>query len=127
MFNPFWAKAEELGVLIFIHPASFAEGQRRFQGNGFLPNVIGNPLETTVAFSHLIFEGTLDRYPDLKICGATGEATLPPTVAERITAWSRARTASRSKNIPANISSNSCIAIRLCLPPRACAIWSLKS
>jgi aminocarboxymuconate-semialdehyde decarboxylase len=75
-FNPFWAKAEELGVLIFIHPASFAEGQRRFQGNGFLPNVIGNPLETTVAFSHLIFEGTLDRYPGLKICGAHGGGYL---------------------------------------------------
>jgi predicted TIM-barrel fold metal-dependent hydrolase len=75
-FNPFWAKAEELGVLIFIHPASFAEGQRRFQGNGFLPNVIGNPLETTVAFSHLIFDGTLDRYPGLKICGAHGGGYL---------------------------------------------------
>jgi predicted TIM-barrel fold metal-dependent hydrolase len=75
-FNPFWAKAEELGILVFIHPASFAEGQRRFQGNGFLPNVIGNPLETTVAFSHLIFEGTLDRYPGLKICGAHGGGYL---------------------------------------------------
>lgn len=75
-FEPFWAKAEELGILIFIHPSGFAEGRQRFQGNGFLTNVIGNPLETTVALSHLIFEGTLDRHPGLKICGAHGGGYL---------------------------------------------------
>ncbi len=76
-FNPFWAKAEELDILIFIHPSGFAEGKQRLQGNGFLTNVIGNPLETTVALSHLIFDGTLDRYPGLKICGAHGGGYLP--------------------------------------------------
>ena len=76
-FNPVWAKAEELGILLLLHPATFVEGLKRFQGNGFLPNVVGNPLETTVAFSHLIFEGTLDRYPGLKICGSHGGGYLP--------------------------------------------------
>src|ERR1051325_2321094 len=75
-FHPFWAKAEELGVLIFIHPQGFAEAQQRFQGNGTLGNVIGNPLETTVALSHLIFEGTLDRFPGIKICAAHGAGFL---------------------------------------------------
>jgi predicted TIM-barrel fold metal-dependent hydrolase len=75
-FSPFWAKAEELGVLILMHPAGFPEGRRRFDGNGFLNNVIGNPLETTVALSHLIFEGTLDRYPGVKICAAHGGGYL---------------------------------------------------
>ena len=79
-FNPFWAKAEELGVLVFIHPqgdgAPSQLGQR-FKGNGYLSNVIGNPLETTIALAHLIFEGTLDRYPGLKICGAHGGGFLP--------------------------------------------------
>ena len=75
-FNPFWAKAEELGALIFIHPQGFPEGAKRFQGNGTLGNVIGNPLETTVALSHLIFEGTLDRYPGLKVCAAHGGGFL---------------------------------------------------
>jgi aminocarboxymuconate-semialdehyde decarboxylase len=41
-----------------------------------LDNVIGHPLETPVALSHLIFEGTLDRYPGLKICGAHGAGYL---------------------------------------------------
>jgi aminocarboxymuconate-semialdehyde decarboxylase len=75
-FNPFWAKAEELGILVFLHPDGFPEGERRLQGHGLLANVIGNPLETTVALSHLIFEGTLDRYPGLKICAAHGGGFL---------------------------------------------------
>jgi|SRR5581483_8395406 len=62
-FHPFWAKAEELQALIFIHPQRFPIGEARFQGKGNLLNVIGNPLETTVALSHLILEGTLDKSP----------------------------------------------------------------
>ncbi|MBI3493457.1 MAG: amidohydrolase family protein, partial [Acidobacteria bacterium] len=69
-FHPFWAKAEELGVLIFIHPQSTPDLKRRLGGQGWLENTIGNPLDTTIALSHLIFEGTLDRFPRLKICSA---------------------------------------------------------
>jgi aminocarboxymuconate-semialdehyde decarboxylase len=71
-FDPFWAKAEQLGVLLFMHPQA-AEGTTqnpRLQGRGGLGNTIGNPLETTVFLSHLIFEGTLDRFPGLRICAA---------------------------------------------------------
>ena len=81
-FHPFWAKAEQLGVLVFIHPQ--ADGATaglaprwKGNGNGYLSNVIGFPLETTIALSHLIFGGTLDRYPGLKICGAHGGGFLP--------------------------------------------------
>jgi aminocarboxymuconate-semialdehyde decarboxylase len=78
-FHPFWAKAEQLGALVFIHPQGTAELERtsRLQGNGVLTNTIGNPLETTIALSHLIFEGTLDRFPGLKICAAHGGGYLP--------------------------------------------------
>jgi aminocarboxymuconate-semialdehyde decarboxylase len=76
-FHPFWAKCEELGVLVFIHPQSTPELNKRFKGNGWLSNVIGNPLDTTIALSHLIFEGTLDRFPGLKICAAHGGGFLP--------------------------------------------------
>lgn len=79
-FHPFWAKAEELGVLVFIHPQGDGAPSQlggRFKGNGYLSNVIGNPLETTIALSHLIFEGTLDRFPGLKICAAHAGGFLP--------------------------------------------------
>ena len=79
-FHPFWAKAEQLGVLIFIHPQATgiaAEIPNRFKGSGGLDNVIGNPLETTITLSHLIFEGTLDHFPGLKICAAHGGGYLP--------------------------------------------------
>jgi len=76
-FHPFWAAAEELGTVIFIHPRNFPVADSRLRGNGRLDNVIGNPLETTVALSHLIFEGTLDRYPGVKICAAHGGGYLP--------------------------------------------------
>src|SRR5947209_3454035 len=77
--HPFWAKAEELGILIFIHPQGTPEleASGRLKGGGGLENVIGNPLETTIALSHLIFEGTLDRFPGLKICGAHAGGYLP--------------------------------------------------
>jgi aminocarboxymuconate-semialdehyde decarboxylase len=80
LFDPFWAKAEALGVPVFIHPQpSGASGQlkQRFVGNGHLENVIGNPLETTIALSHLIFDGALDRFPRLKIIAAHGGGFLP--------------------------------------------------
>jgi aminocarboxymuconate-semialdehyde decarboxylase len=76
-FHPFWAKAEELGSLIFVHPQSTPDLAPRFKGNGWLANTIGNPLDTTIALSHLIFEGTLDRFPRLKICSAHGGGYLP--------------------------------------------------
>lgn len=74
-FDPFWTKAEELGVLVFLHPQPGP--MTRFQGNGALHYTINNPLETTIALSHLIFEGTLDRYPGLKFCAAHGGGYLP--------------------------------------------------
>jgi aminocarboxymuconate-semialdehyde decarboxylase len=79
-FHPFWAKAEQLGVLVFIHPQTTgapAELQQRWKGNGYLVNVIGNPLETTIALSHLIFDGTLDAFPGVKICAAHAGGFLP--------------------------------------------------
>jgi len=78
-FHPFWARAEELGAVVFIHPQGTGSAPlaERLRGNGLLSNVIGNPLETTIALSHLIFEGTLDRFPGLKICAAHGGGYLP--------------------------------------------------
>lgn len=61
----FFGKAEELGMVLFMHPVGFTHGERL--SNHYFNNVIGNPLETTVAASHLIFDGVLERHPKLKI------------------------------------------------------------
>lgn len=78
-FNPVWAKAQELDTLIFIHPqvSGTPIDEKRLQGNGNLDNVIGHPLETTLALTHLIQDGTLDLFPRLKVCAAHGGGYLP--------------------------------------------------
>lgn len=69
-------------MLVFLHPQGVPDLEKRLQGNGLLTNVIGNPLEITIALSHLIFEGTLDRFPGLKLCAAHAERGMvgPPGV-----------------------------------------------
>jgi len=73
-YGPFWAKAEELGALVVLHPNGFTAAERltRFYFN----NVIGNPLETTLALHYLIFDGVLERHPGLKILAVHGGGYL---------------------------------------------------
>lgn len=61
----FFSKAQELDALIFMHPIGFTHGERL--ADHYFNNVIGNPLETTVAASHLIFDGVMQRHPRLKV------------------------------------------------------------
>ncbi len=73
-FAPFWAEAERLGAVVLIHPNGFTHAQRmqRFYFN----NVIGNPLETTLALHYLIFDGVLERHPKLKLVAVHGGGYL---------------------------------------------------
>ena len=61
----FFAKARELDIVIFMHPIGFTQGERLM--DHYLNNLIGNPLDTTVGTSHLIFGGVMERHPGLKI------------------------------------------------------------
>jgi aminocarboxymuconate-semialdehyde decarboxylase len=74
MFAPFWAAAERLGAVVLLHPVGFTEGVRleRF----YFSNVVGNPLETTIALHYLIFDGVLERHPKLKIIAVHGGGYL---------------------------------------------------
>jgi aminocarboxymuconate-semialdehyde decarboxylase len=78
-FDVFWAKVQELGQLAFMHPNGSANliQQNALSGRGGLGNIVGNPLETTVFLSRLIFDGTFDKFPNLKVCGAHGGGYLP--------------------------------------------------
>ena len=78
-YDPFWAKVQELNVMVFVHPggADNIIKDGAFRGRGDLGNIIGNPLETTFFLSRMIFDGALDRFPGVKICGAHAGGYLP--------------------------------------------------
>ena len=65
LLEGFFRKAQELDIVIFMHPIGYTQGERLL--DHYFNNVIGNPLETTVAASHLIFDGVMERYPKLKV------------------------------------------------------------
>jgi len=73
-FERFFAKAETLGAVIFLHPSGFTDNRRLTQH--FLTNVIGNPLDTTVGLAHIVFGGVLERHPRLKFVAAHGGGFL---------------------------------------------------
>jgi len=78
-FDEFWAKAQELDVPVFMHPGG-AENvalEDGFDGRGDLGNIIGNPLETAQFLAHMIYDGTFDRFPRLKVVGAHGGGFFP--------------------------------------------------
>ena len=75
-YHPVLAKAQELGVTLFIHPQSTPQLADRFKGNGWLANTIGNPLDTTIALEKLIFEGVFDKFPQLNVLAAHGGGFL---------------------------------------------------
>ena len=89
----FFARCEELGVLIFMHPLGYSDGERL--RNHYFNNVIGNPLESTVAVSHLIFDGVMARYPKLKVLVAHGGGFIAHYWARMDHAW-RARPDTRT-------------------------------
>jgi aminocarboxymuconate-semialdehyde decarboxylase len=78
-FDPFWAKAQELDVPIFMHPngANNLVKEDGFKGRADLQNIIGNPLETTLFLSHLIYDGVFDKFPNLKVIAAHAGGYLP--------------------------------------------------
>jgi len=81
-FDPFWAKAAEMGELVFMHPggADNIIKDGAWRGRGDVGNIIGNPLETTYFLTRLIFDGVFDRHPRLRVCGAHAGGYLPSYV-----------------------------------------------
>jgi len=91
-FEPFWRKAEELGALVMIHPNGFTEGDRLHEY--YFSNVFGNPLETSLALHYLIFNGVMERMPNLKILGVHGGGFLPAYSGRIDHAWGARRDSS---------------------------------
>ena len=68
---PFWAAAEATGALVFIHPTTRGSSGAGFD-DYYLWNLVGNPMETTVAAAHLVLSGVMERHPDLRVLLAHG-------------------------------------------------------
>ena len=60
----------DLDVVVFMHPNGFTQGDRLT--DHYFTNVIGNPLDTTVALGHIVFDGLLERFAKLKLVAAHG-------------------------------------------------------
>jgi aminocarboxymuconate-semialdehyde decarboxylase len=84
----FFARANELGTVLFMHPLGFTQAERLT--NHYFNNVIGNPLDTTIAISHLIFDGVVARHPKIKFIAAHGGGFIANYWARMDHAW-RAR------------------------------------
>jgi aminocarboxymuconate-semialdehyde decarboxylase len=84
-FERFWARAEQLGCVVFLHPLGTTLGERTRPF--YLSNHLGQPLEHTVALSHLIFGGVLDRYPGVKLFAGHGGGYLASYIGRADHAW----------------------------------------
>jgi aminocarboxymuconate-semialdehyde decarboxylase len=82
----FFAACRDLGMAVFVHPATPLVGQERLT-KYYFPLIVGNPLESALAISKLIFGGVLERLPDLRICFAHGGGAFPFTLARLNHGW----------------------------------------
>jgi aminocarboxymuconate-semialdehyde decarboxylase len=74
-FDPFWAKAQELDVLMIMHP-EWVAGDEKMRGFGLL-TVCGNPADTTLSVGYMIYSGVFDRFPSLKLALLHGGGFFP--------------------------------------------------
>jgi aminocarboxymuconate-semialdehyde decarboxylase len=84
-FERFWARCAELGCVVFLHPLGTTLGER--VRPWYLSNHLGQPLEHTIAISHLIFGGVLDRHPGLKLFAGHGGGYLASCIGRADHAW----------------------------------------
>src|SRR3954453_5624871 len=83
--EPVWATAAELDAFILVHPIGVAGAERL--SSYYLTNLIGNPLDTTIAAACLTFSGVLERYHSLKFCLAHGGGFVPYQAGRFVHGW----------------------------------------
>ena len=73
-FFPIYERAEALGLPIFLHPMMINNERLK---QYYLINLLGNPFETAIAASHLIFGGVMDAFPKLEVSLPHAGGALP--------------------------------------------------
>lgn len=89
MFQPIFARIEALDLPIFLHPLQTIGGPRL--GAYYLNNMLGNPFDTAIAASRLIFGGVLDRYPRLQVSLPHAGGALPILIGRMDHGWKERR------------------------------------
>ena len=84
-FQPLWAAAEELGAFMLIHPNNVAGADRL--RSYYLNNLIGNPLDTTIAAACLVFGGVMERHPKLNVLLVHGGGFVPYQAGRWVHGW----------------------------------------
>jgi predicted TIM-barrel fold metal-dependent hydrolase len=97
----FWAAAEDLNAAVLIHPWGCTLGSRL--NAYYLFNTVGNPVETALALSRIIFSGLLERHPGLKIWSAHGGGYLPSYIVRADYAWSAREDARTTQRPPSEL------------------------
>ncbi len=97
-----WDKAQSLGAFLLVHPQKVAAADRL--GSYYLRNLIGNPLETTIAAASLIFGGVLERYPRIKFCMSHGGGFQPYQTGRFMHGWAVRPEPKSRLPVPPNVS-----------------------
>jgi aminocarboxymuconate-semialdehyde decarboxylase len=98
--DPFWARAEELGAVLFLHPWGCTLDERL--DRWYLSNSVGQPVEHAVVLSHLVFGGAFDRFPRLRVLAAHGGGYLPAHLGRNDHAWANRPDARGCTEPPSN-------------------------
>lgn len=99
-----WGRAADLGALVLVHPFGCTLGARL--DRSYLAHVVGQPLEHTVALSHLIFGGVFDRHPTLRVLATHGGGYLPTYLGRSDHAWQARRDAHSCAERPSSYLGN---------------------
>ena len=83
--EPFWEVAHAHGAFILVHPTHVAGAER--QKDYYLKNLIGNPLDTTIAAACLVFGGVIARYPGITFMMSHGGGFTPWQAARWVHGW----------------------------------------
>jgi aminocarboxymuconate-semialdehyde decarboxylase len=99
LFEPIFTRIEALGLPVFLHPLPPILGGKRLQPYS-LTNLLAYPLDTTVAASHLIFGGVMDRHPNLLIVLPHAGGALLNIVGRLDHGWNVIPAAKQSAQVP---------------------------
>ena len=94
-FEPIFARIEQLGLPVFLHPLQTVGGKR--MQSYYLANLLGNPIDTAIAACHLIFGGVLDRHPNLHVNLPHAGGALPILIGRIDHGW---KVRKEAKNLP---------------------------